>query len=501
MSERNNGMPARFRDLFTLQREGRMRDTSSVAEDSRLTARRWFLRDCGVGLGSIALAQLLSADSAAAPSTAGIADPLAARTPHHAPKAKQVIFLFMAGAPSHLELFDYKPQLAKFDGQLPPAELLKGYRAAFINPNSKLLGPKFKFARHGRCGAEVSELLPHLSEIVDDVTIVRSMVTDAFNHAPGQILMNTGSQQFGRPSVGAWTLYGLGSESQNLPGFVVMNSGKKGPSGGNSNWGSGFLPTVYQGVALRTSGEPVLYLSNPPGVDRQLQRDSLDTLAQLNRMRLDVVGDPEISTRINSFEMAYRMQASAPELMELGQESAETLAMYGAEPGIPSFANNCLLARRMIERGVRFVQLFHEAWDQHGNLKADLQKNCQDTDRATAALVKDLKQRGLLDDTIVIWGGEFGRTPMVQGGDDGRDHHPNAFTMWLAGGGFKPGATIGGTDDLGFNAVEEPVHVHDLHATILHQLGFDHTRLTYRFQGRDFRLTDVHGRVVEKLLA
>jgi hypothetical protein len=471
-------------------------------DQGRLLARRWFMRDCGIGLGAMALAQLLGDDSArAATSAAQPTDPLAPRAPHHRAKAKRVIFLFMAGAPSHLELFDNKPELAKFDGQLPPAELIKNYRAAFINPNSKLLGPRFKFARHGRCGAEIGELLPHLAGIADDITIVRSLVTDAFNHAPGQIMMNTGSQQFGRPSMGAWTLYGLGAESQNLPGFVVMNSGKKGPSGGNSNWGSGFLPTVYQGVAFRSSGEPVLYLSNPAGIDRQMQRDSLDTLANLNRRRLDAIGDPEIATRINSFEMAYRMQASAPELMDLSQESAQTLAMYGAEPGKPSFANNCLLARRMIERGVRYVQLFHEAWDQHGNLKADLQKNCKDTDQACAALVADLKQRGLLDETIVIWGGEFGRTPMVQGGDDGRDHHPNAFTMWLAGGGFKPGATIGATDDFGFNAVEDVIHVHDLHATILHQLGFDHTRLTYRFQGRDFRLTDVHGHVVDKLIS
>lgn len=490
--------PSLHRDLVSLQRHGSAIDAS---ENARMVARRWFLRDCGVGLGAIALAQLLGDDALATTlPVAGSNDPLVPRASHHSAKAKRVIFLFMAGAPSHLELFDYKPQLAKFDGQLPPGDLIKDYRAAFINPNSKLLGPKFKFARHGRCGAEVSELLPHLAEIVDDITIVRSLVTDAFNHAPGQILMNTGSQQFGRPSIGAWTLYGLGAESQNLPGFVVLNSGKKGPSGGNSNWGSGFLPTVYQGVAFRSSGEPVLYLSNPPGIDQQMQRESLDTLSRLNRVRLGAVGDPEIATRVNSFEMAYRMQTSAPELMELSQESPETLAMYGAEPGKPSFAHNCLLARRMIERGVRFVQLFHEAWDQHGNLKADLQKNCKDTDQATAALVKDLKQRGLLEDTIVIWGGEFGRTPMVQGGDDGRDHHPNAFTMWVAGGGFKPGLTLGATDDFGFNAVEDKVHVHDLHATILHQLGFDHTRLTYRFQGRDFRLTDVHGRVIDKLL-
>jgi hypothetical protein len=297
-------------------------------------------------------------------------------------------------------------------------------------------------------------------------------------------------------------LYGLGSESRELPGFIVLQSGTKGPSGGNGNWGSGFLPTVYQGVPFRAAGDPVLYLSNPRGIDATAQRDSLDTLGRLNNMRLDAVGDPEIATRINSFEMAYRMQASAPELMDLRREPQRVLEMYGAEPGKPSFAANCLLARRLLERGVRFVQLFHEAWDQHGNLKKDLRKNCLDTDKASAALVKDLKQRGLLDDTLVIWGGEFGRTPMVQGGgDDGRDHHPNAFTMWLAGGGIKPGVTLGRTDDFGFNVVEDRVHVHDLQATLLHLLGFDHTKLTFRFQGRDFRLTDVHGKLVEKLLS
>jgi hypothetical protein len=428
-------------------------------------------------------------------------NPLAPKQPHFAPKAKSVIFLFMAGAPSHLELFDYKPQLAKFDGTLPPADLLKGYRAAFINPNSKLLGPKFKFARYGKSGAEVSELLPHFTKIVDDVAIVKSMVTDAFNHAPGQLLMNTGSQQFGRPSMGAWVTYGLGSESQDLPAFVVFSSGKKGPSGGNSCWGSGFLPTVYQGVQFRGSGDPVLYLSNPPGVDAELQRDTLSSVRKLNEARLAEMGDPEISTRINSFEMAFRMQSSAPELMDISKESAETLAMYGAEPGKPSFANNCLLARRLVERGVRFVQLYHEAWDQHGNLTKDIAQNCKDTDQAATALIQDLKQRGLLNETLVVWGGEFGRTPMVQGGSDGRDHHPNAFTMWMAGGGIKPGVSLGETDELGFNVTRNKVHVHDLQATILHLLGFDHTKLTFKFQGRPFRLTDVHGNVVKELLA
>jgi hypothetical protein len=457
--------------------------------------RRWFFQQCGVGVGAAALADLFAGTSAAA------VDPLAPKTPHFAPKAKNVIFLFMAGAPSHLELFDYKPQLAKFDGTLPPAELLKGYRAAFINPNSKLLGPKFQFKRYGQSGVEMSELLPHTGEIVDDIAIVKSMVTDAFNHAPGQLVMNTGTMQFGRPSMGAWVLYGLGSDTRDLPGFVVFSSGSKGPSGGDSCWGSGFLPTVYQGVTFRSGGDPVLYLSNPPGTDRELQRDSLDALKQLNEMRLGVTGDPEISTRINSFEMAFRMQAVAPELMDISKESPETLALYGAEPGKASFANNCLLARRLVQKGVRFVQLYHEAWDQHSNLVRDLQKNCLNTDRASAALIKDLKRTGLLDETLVIWGGEFGRTPMVQGGADGRDHHPNAFTMWMAGGGIKAGARIGETDDLGFNATRDPIHVHDLHATMLRLLGFDHTRLTYKFQGRNFRLTDVAGNVVNQLIA
>ncbi|MFN3648167.1 MAG: DUF1501 domain-containing protein [Armatimonadota bacterium] len=469
--------------------------------DPKSIARRWFLQQCGVGLGSIALGSLLQREAAAAPAKAAVTGPLAPKQAHYPGKAKNVIFLFMAGAPSQMELFDHKPELAKFDGQLPPAELLKGYRAAFINPNSRLLGPKFKFAKHGQSGQELSELLPHLAGVADDIAIVRSMVTDAFNHAPGQILMSTGSQQFGRPSMGSWVTYGLGSESQDLPGFVVFSTGSKGPSGGNSNWGSGFLPTVHTGVQFRTSGDPVLYLSNPPGVDREVQDDSLQAINQLNRLRLQKVRDPEIATRINSFEMALRMQMSAPELMDISKEPKHVLEMYGAEPGKPSFANTCVLARRLVESGVRFVQLFHEAWDQHGNLVNDLKKNCKDTDQACAALIKDLKQRGLLDDTLVIWGGEFGRTPMVQGGNDGRDHHPNAFTMWLAGGGIKPGITLGETDDLGFNAVKDRVHVHDLHATILHLLGFDHTKLTYRYQGRDFRLTDVHGEVVKQLLA
>lgn len=464
-----------------------------------LRSRRWFLGECGVGLGSIAATGMM-ADQARA---ARAIDPLAVKTPHFPGKIKNVIFLFMAGAPSHLELFDHKPQLTKFDSTLPPADLLDGYRAAFINPSSKLLGPRFKFAKHGKSGADISEILPHTAKIADELTIVKSMKTDAFNHAPAQIMMNTGSQLFGKPSLGSWSLYGLGSESKDLPGFVVFSSGRKGPSGGNSNWGSGYLPTVYSGVQLRSVGDPVLYLSNPPGVDNRAQRDSLDAITALNSQRLATTGDPEIATRISSYEMAYRMQASAPELMDIKSETQETLDLYGVKPEKPSFAKNCLLARRLVERGVRFVQLFHEAWDQHGSLVSGLKTNCRDTDQACAALVQDLKRRGMLDETLVIWGGEFGRTPMVQGGgNDGRDHHPNAFTMWMAGGGFKPGTTFGESDEFGFNVVKDEVHVRDLHATILHQLGFDHHRFSVKFQGLDQRLTGVEpARVVKELLA
>lgn len=461
--------------------------------------RRWFLQQCGVGLGSIALGSLLQQNGfgASVPE-----NPLAPKGPQFPAKAKNVIYLFMAGAPSHLEMFDNKPALTKWDGKLPPKEMLEGYRAAFINPaESKLLGPKFKFSKHGQSGAELSEILPHLATVADDIAIVKSMVTDAFNHAPGQILMSTGSQRFGRPSFGAWTTYGLGCESQDLPAYVVFSTGAKGPSGGNSNWGSGFLPSVHSGVQFRTTGDPVLYLSNPEGVDDTIQKRTYASINNLNRMHLDVVGDPEIATRINSFEMAYRMQLRAPEVVDISREPKHILDMYGAEPGKSSFANSVLLARRLVENGVRFVQIFHESWDQHGNLTHDIKKNCVDTDQACAALIKDLKQRGLLEDTLVVWGGEFGRTPMVQGGNDGRDHHPNCFTMWMAGGGIKPGITIGESDEFGFNAVEDRVHVHDLHATLLHLLGFDHTKLTYRFQGRDFRLTDVYGQLVPKLMA
>jgi hypothetical protein len=409
--------------------------------------------------------------------------------------------MFQAGAPSHLELFDPKPELTKRSGQLPPAELLKDYRAAFIKPNSALLGAKYGFSKYGAAGLDFSELLPHTAKLADDLCVVRSMQTDAVNHAPAQIMMNTGSQQFGRPSLGAWTLYGLGSESQDLPGYVVLTSAK-GTSGGASNYGCGFMPTVYTGVPFRSAGDPVLYLSNPRGFDAATQRASLETLRHLNETALTDRADPEIAARIAAYEMAYRLQTSAPELMDLASEPQSVLDRYGIKDVKEStYARNCLLARRLIERGVRFVQLFHEAWDQHGNLTKAIKENCVNTDQASAALVQDLKQRGLLDDTLVIWGGEFGRTPMVQGGDDGRDHHNRCFTMWLAGGGVKRGYVHGETDDLGFNVVRDPVHVHDLHATIMHLLGFDHTKLTYRFQGRDFRLTDVHGEVVPGIVA
>ena len=480
--------------------------TEIYREARKLISRRWFFRECGVGLGAIALASLLDQDKlfAAAAAPKGV-DPLAVRPPHFAGRAKRVIYLFMAGAPSQLELFDYKPTLAKYDGHPVPAELVKDQRYAFIPRDAALFATTYKFNRHGQCGAELSEALPHLAEVADDIALVKSMTTDAFNHAPAQIFMNTGATQFGRPSMGSWVTYGLGSESQALPGFVVLSSAG-GTSGGASNWGCGFLPTVYQGVPFRRSGDPILSLSNPAGITQKMQRESLDALKKLNEHHLEITGDPEIATRINAFEMAYRMQSSAPELMDISRESKETLAMYGAEPGKSSFANNCLLARRLVERGVRFVQLYHEAWDHHSEVIKGVKDQCALTDRPAAALIKDLKQRGLLDDTLVIWGGEFGRTPMVEtneaaGRKMGRDHHPQAFTMWLAGGGIKPGITLGETDDFGFHVTRDRVHVHDLHATILYLMGFDHKKLTYRFQGRDFRLTDVAGELVEKLLA
>ena len=430
---------------------------------------------------------------------------LAPQKPHFAGKAKRVIHLFMAGAPSQLDLFDYKPELAKLEGKPLPPSVIGGQRYAFIRPDAAVLGPRFKFSRAGESGAEISEMLPHLREVVDDICLVKSMKTDQFNHAPAQIFLNTGFSQPGRPCLGSWTIYGLGSESQNLPAFVVMSTGA-GISGGSANWSSGFLPSTYSGVRFRNQGDPILNVTSPKGIDSELQRDSLDLIEEMNRAQLGVVGDPEIETRIASYEMAFRLQTSAPELMDLKSERRETLEMYGCDPAKPSFARACLLARRMIERGVRFVNIYHEGWDAHSDVAGNLKNNCGATDRASAALLKDLKQRGLLDETLVIWGGEFGRTPMVEtnaalGRSQGRDHHPQAFTIWMAGGGVKPGITYGATDDLGFHIVDKPVHVHDLQATILHCLGFDHERLTYTYQGRQFRLTDVHGHVVNDILA
>ena len=469
-------------------------------------ARRHFFRECGVGIGKIALASLLT--DAFRPQTALGAtaeNPLKARAPHFAPKAKAVIHLFMAGAPSQLDLFDYKPTLAEFEGRPIPPEVIGGQRYAFISPDAAALGPQYKFARHGECGAELSEMLPHLAGVVDDICLIKSCRTDQFNHAPAQIFFNTGFSQPGRPSLGSWVTYGLGAETANLPSFVVMSTGS-GISGGSANWSSGFLPTTYSGVRFRNSGDPILNVSSPEGIDPRLQRDTLDLVSALNHRRLEIDGDPEIATRIASYEMAFRLQSSAPELTDLRSETRATLDMYGCDPDEPSFARACLLARRMIERGVRFVNIYHEGWDAHSDVVGNLRKNCGETDQGAAALVKDLKQRGLLEETLVIWGGEFGRTPMVEsnpalGRKLGRDHHPQAFTMWLAGGGIKPGLTYGATDDLGFHVVENPVHVHDLQATILRQLGFDHERLTYTYQGRQFRLTDVHGHVIRDVLA
>ena len=477
----------------------------SIQQYCQHVTRRHFLHDCGVGLGKIALASLLTDAFSPAARAAIAANPLAPKQPHFPAKAKRVIHLFMAGAPSQLDLFDYKPELAKLEGKPLPPSVIGGQRYAFIRPDAAVLGPQFKFARHGQSGAELSEMLPHLGKIADEICLIKSVTTDQFNHAPAQLLFQTGFQQPGRPCLGSWTLYGLGAETQDLPAFAVMNTGS-GLSGGSSLYSSGFMPTIYSGVRLRTQGDAILDVSSPNGVDARLQRDTLDLVGNLNRQRLERDGDPEIATRLANYEMAFKLQTSAPELMDLKSESPEMLALYGCDPDKPSFARACLLARRMIERGVRFINIFHEGWDAHSDVSGNSKVNCGATDQASAALVLDLKQRGLLDDTLVIWGGEFGRTPMVEtnpalGRALGRDHHPQAFTMWMAGGGVKPGLTYGATDDLGFHIVQDKVHVHDIQATILHLLGFDHERLTYRLQGRDFRLTDVHGQVVKALLA
>jgi hypothetical protein len=471
----------------------------------KIQSRRSFFRDCAGGIGTIALAELLAREGRAA--TLPDVNPLAPKKPHFAAKAKNVIFMFMEGGPSQMDLFDPKPGLEKWSGKPLPPSMTKDLRLAFTKPNANVLASPRTFKPHGQSGIEFSDYIPHIGSCADDICLVRSMFTDAFNHHPGQLMLFGGSIQVGRPTMGAWTLYGLGSESQNLPGFVVLSSGV-GTSGGASNWASGFLPSTYQGVTFRSSGDPVLYLSNPPGVTREMQRASLDVLKDLNTEHHEKTGDLEIASRISSYELAFRMQASAPDLLDFSKESPETLAMYGVnEFPTQQFATNCLLARRMVERGVRFVMMTHASWDDHTDLNRKLKRNCDVADKPTAALIKDLKQRGLLDDTLVIWGGEFGRTPMVEIRDPrdannaGRDHHPLAYSIFLAGGGTKGGTVIGKTDDLCLNITEDRVHVHDLQATILHCLGLEHTRLTYHHMGRDFRLTDVEGNVVRKMLA
>jgi hypothetical protein len=481
----------------------------------RYVTRRQFFQDCGVGVGALALAslldpKLLGADRSDASKKAP-ADPLAPKKPHFPAKARHIIYLHMAGAPSTLDLFDHKPRLNALNGKPCPASYIRGQQFAFIRSGKpKLLGSPHKFARHGKSGQEMSSILPHLATVADELCIIRSMHTDQFNHAPAQLFVHTGSPRLGRPGMGAWLSYGLGTENRNLPGFVVLVSGTAAPDGGASLWGSGFLPTIHQGVQLRSQGDPVLFLSNPAGMDAAHRRRSLDTLQALNRLHLDAVGDPEILTRITQYELAYRMQTSVPAVMDIAREPRAIQEMYGAQPGQKAFANNCLLARRLVESGVRFVQLYHWGWDSHGesqgnDLRYGLVQRCRETDRPIAALIKDLKQRGLLDETLIVWGGEFGRTPMNEerGGSKwlGRDHHQHTFTVWLAGGGVKAGYTHGKTDELGYHVAEDAVHVHDLQATILHLLGLEHEKLTYRFQGRDYRLTDVHGKVVKKVLA
>src|SRR5262245_6528744 len=464
----------------------------------RVNRRQFFARSA---VGAAALTALLRADGLATE-----------REPHFAAKAKRVIFLFQSGGPSHLELLDYKPELAKHHGSELPDSIRRGQRLTGMTSGQKsfpVIAPRFKFAQFGKAGTWVGELLPHTARIIDDLCVIRSMNTDAINHDPAITFMQTGSQQPGRPSFGAWLSYGLGSVADNLPAFVVMISHGTGSDANQGLldrlWGSGFLPSSHQGVKLRSGRDPVLYLTDPPGIDRELRRNMLDRLGELNRLRHETDSDPEIQTRIAQYEMAFRMQTSVPELTDLSKEPERVLDAYGADARKPgTFAANCLLARRLAERGVRFIQLYHRGWDNHGNLPTNIPKQCKDVDRPQAALVQDLKQRGMLDDTLVIWGGEFGRTVYGQGGlqnDYGRDHHGRCFSMWLTGGGIKPGVVYGETDDYGYNIVKDPVSVHDLHATLLHCLGIDHLRLTYPFQGRNFRLTDVHGEVVKGILS
>ena len=452
-------------------------------------ARRAFLRHTSAGIGSVALASLL-------------AETAQSQLLHHAPRAKRVIFLHMVGAPSHLDLFDYKRQLQQLNGQLCPPSLLEGARFAFLRGHPRLLGTRYRFHRHGESGLEMSELLPHLSAVADEIAVIKTMRTEHFNHAPAQLFLHTGFGRFGRPTMGSWVNYGLGSENRDLPGFVVLITGLVGGAG-NSMWGSGFLPTIHQGIEFRSQGDPVLFLSNPAGVSRSDRHQVVESINRLNAIQLEELGDPEIETRIRQYELAYRMQSSVPELMDISREPKHIQAMYGTRPGQVSFANNCLLARRLVERGVRFVQLCDQGWDHHGSVFESLPKKCKQVDQPIAALIQDLKQRGLLDETLVVWGTEFGRTPLLQSdrSKPGRDHHKEAYSVWMAGGGIKGGATFGETDPLGYFPADNPVDVHDWHATILHLLGVDHEQLTYKYQGRQFRLTDVSGNVLSPLLA
>ena len=474
----------------------------------RANTRRHFFQQCGVGLGKLALASMLVDDRSLGAAAAQVSNPLAPRKPHFAARAKSVIFLFMAGGPSQLELFDYKPKLVELNGQPIPPSFMEGKRFAFMSSFTKevpkLLGSRREFSRHGQSGRHVSELLPHTATVVDNLAFLSSVSTKNFNHAPAKILVNTGSTRFGHPSMGSWVTYGLGSESKDLPGFVVLQSGPRGPRGGALNWGSGFIPTTYQGVPFQSGGDPILNLSSPNGISSRRQAETIRAIRDLNLVRLAEMEDSEIATRISSYEMAYRMQTSGPELIDFSTESQKTMELYGAEPGAESFANNCLLARRLVERGVRFVQLYHTDWDHHGgneNLEGALEKICHEVDQPCAALIKDLESRGLLEETLVVWGGEFGRTPMGEERETvGRNHHIDAYTMWFAGAGIKPGQTIGTTDELGFFSTEDQVDVHDIQATILHLLGIDHEKLTFRFQGRDSRLTDVGGKLIQRLL-
>ena len=470
----------------------------------RILTRRDFLGSCAAGIETIALAQLLASEGRAEGNEPPIDNPLAPRPPHFEPTAKNLIVLFMAGAPSQIDLFDPKPELQKWHGQSLPPSMTEGMKLAFIQPSAKVFASSRTFKPHGESGIEFSDYLPHLATRADDICLIRSMYTEAFNHHPGQLLLMTGSMQFGRPTLGSWVSYGLGSESQDLPGFVVLSSGK-GTSGGSTNWSSGFMPSVYQGVPFRDQGDPILYLSNPGGMSQEMQRERLDALRNLNQQHYLRTRDREIASRIASYELAFRMQAAAPRLIDFSDEPKHVLDSYGVnDETTRPFAVNCLLARRMVEQGVRCILLAHSSWDDHEQIDKRLKKNCAITDQPAAALLKDLKERGLLDDTLVVWGGEFGRTPLAQiireNEGAGRDHHPDCFTMWMAGGGVRGGQVIGKTDEFGLRIVEDKVHVHDLQATILHLLGLDHTRLTYRHMGREFRLTDVAGEVVKKVL-